>query len=79
MIMIIISITVSALQFDSFNIRGPIRDFFSFSVWAHFLARANAQKVLFGIFVRALELTLFNTISLNNKMLLLDTCYRTVE
>ena len=31
-----------------------VRDFFSFSVWAHFLSRAIAQKVLFGIFIRAL-------------------------
>ena len=31
-----------------------VRDFFSFSVWAHFLSRTNAQKVLFGIFIRAL-------------------------
>ena len=32
-----------------------VRDFFSLSVWAHFLSRANApQKVLFGIFIRAL-------------------------
>ena len=28
--------------------------FFSFPVWAHFLSRANAQKVLFGILIRAL-------------------------
>ena len=30
-----------------------VRDFFSFSVWAHFLCRGtgNAQKVLFGIFI----------------------------
>ena len=27
-----------------------VRDFFSFSVWAHFLSRAIAQKVLFRIF-----------------------------
>ena len=27
-------------------------DFFSFSVWAHFLSRANAQKVLFRIFIQ---------------------------
>ena len=28
--------------------------FFSLPVWAHFLSRANAQKVLFGILIRAL-------------------------
>ena len=26
-----------------------VRDFFSFSVWVHFLSRANAQKVSVGI------------------------------
>ena len=36
-----------------------VRDFFSFSMWAHFLSRAIAQKVLFGIFVRALQHTIF--------------------
>ena len=35
-----------------------VRDFFSF-VWAHFLSRANAQKVSFGIFIRALQFTTF--------------------
>ena len=29
----------------------------AFSVWTHFLSKAIAQKVLFGIFVRALQLT----------------------
>ena len=32
-----------------------VRDIFSFSVWAHLLSRAFAQKVLFGIFIRALQ------------------------
>ena len=31
-----------------------VRDFSSLSVWAHFLSRANALKVIFGIFIRAL-------------------------
>ena len=38
-----------------------IRDIFSFSVWANFLSRAIAQKVLFGIFIRARQLTTFKT------------------
>ena len=42
-----------------------VRDFFSFSVWAHFLSRANAQKVLFGIFSRALTLITFKRIYMN--------------
>ena len=29
-----------------------VRDFFSFSVWVQFLSSANAQKVLFGIFIQ---------------------------
>ena len=33
-----------------------VRDFFSFSVWAHFLSRAIAQKVAFGIFIQNFEL-----------------------
>ena len=33
--------------------------FFSFSVWAHFLSRAIAQKVLFGVFIRKLQLATF--------------------
>ena len=33
-----------------------IKDFFSFSVWAHFLSRAIAQKVLFGIFAQNFNL-----------------------
>ena len=32
--------------------RGVVRDFFSFSVWAHFLSRVFAQKILFGIFIQ---------------------------
>ena len=36
-----------------------VRDFFSFSVLAHFLFRANTQKVLFGIFIRALQIITF--------------------
>ena len=39
-----------------------VRDFFSFSVWAHFLFRADAQKVLFGIFIRELLLITFKPI-----------------
>ena len=39
-----------------------VRDFFSFSVWAHFLSRADAQKVLFGIFIRELLLITFKPI-----------------
>ena len=31
-----------------------VTDFFSFSVWDYFLSRANAKKVLFGIFIREL-------------------------
>ena len=31
-----------------------VRDFFSFFVWAHVFSRANAGKVSFGIFIRAL-------------------------
>ena len=30
-----------------------VREFFSFFLWAHFLSKANAQKVLFGISIRA--------------------------
>ena len=28
-----------------------VRDLFSFSMWAHFLSRANAHKVIFGIII----------------------------
>ena len=28
-----------------------VRDLFSFSLWAHFLSRANAHKVIFGIII----------------------------
>ena len=38
------------------------RFFLSLSVWAHFLSWANAQKVLFGIFIRALWLITFEPI-----------------
>ena len=38
------------------NLSG-VRDFFSFSMWDHFLSMAIAQKVLFGLFIRALQLT----------------------
>ena len=31
-----------------------VRNFFSFSVRAHFLSRANALKIIFGIFIRVL-------------------------
>ena len=31
-----------------------VRDFFSLSVWTPYFSRANAQKALFGIFIRAL-------------------------
>ena len=40
--------------------RTGVRDFFSFSVLAHFLAKATAHKVLSGIFIRALQHTTFN-------------------
>ena len=33
--------------------------FFSFSVWAHFLSRANAQRVIFGMFTREIQLITF--------------------
>ena len=36
-----------------------VRDPLSFSVWAHFISRANAQKVLFGIFIRTPYLITF--------------------
>ena len=39
-----------------------VRDFFSFSVWAYYLSRANAQKRLFGIFITALQHIAFKTI-----------------
>ena len=39
-----------------------VRGFFSFSMWAHFLSRAIDQKVLFGIFIRALQLTTFKSL-----------------
>ena len=42
------------------------RDFFFFSVCAHFLANAIAQKVLFGIFIRALQLTTFKPLYMLN-------------
>ena len=29
-----------------------VQKFFSFSVWTHFLSKATAQKVLFGLFVQ---------------------------
>ena len=34
------------------SIPTEIRDFFSFSVWAHFLSRVVAQKILFGKFIQ---------------------------
>ena len=41
------------------NLTG-VKDFFSFSVWAHFFARAIAHKVfIFGISIIALQLTTF--------------------
>ena len=38
-----------------------VRDFFSFSMWAHFPSRAFTLKVLFGIFIQH-----FNLEHLNN-------------
>ena len=45
-----IKIEISHNQLPAGSNPTRVRDFFSFSVWAHFLSRANAQKVLFGIF-----------------------------
>ena len=42
-----------------------LRDF-SFSAWAHFLSRANAQKVLFGIFFRTLQFTIFKPLYISS-------------
>ena len=51
-----------------------IRDFFSFSVWAHFLARAIAQKILFGILIRVFQLTAFNAVFMATYILLSSYC-----
>ena len=50
-----------------------IRDFFSFSVWAHFLASAIAQKILFGILIRIFQLT-FNAVYMVTYTLLSSYC-----
>ena len=46
-----------------------VGDFFSFSVWAHFLSRANAQKVLFGNLLEHLNLPHFNHYMFKRNML----------
>ena len=61
-----VCLSVTHDQLPSADIVGSIQPkgqkFFLFphvAMWAHFLSRANAQKVSFGIFTRALQHTTF--------------------
>ena len=55
--------------------------FFFFSVWAHFLPMAIAQKVLFGMIIGALKLITFKPLYICSipYFFILNIFYRTIE
>ena len=48
-----------------------IRDFFFFSAWVHFLSKAIAQKILFGILIQHFNLQNLNRYSPSNSWLII--------